>query len=112
MGSFNSVSAGAAATVSNCLIDASNAEIHFEEATFGNKLYYNLHLAGKAASMSNVIAVCSDSNVLLVSGADVNLTSPSAMLKESTVISTFNRDIWTTVDGILMFKNQATIATE
>lgn len=112
MGSFNSVAAGAAATVENCLVDASNAEIHFEEAAVGNTRYYNLHLAGKAASMSNVIAVCPDSKVLQTSGADVNLSALSGMLKESAVISTFNREIWTTVDGILMFKKQAAIEVE
>ena len=106
MGSFFSVEAGTKATVKNCLVDASAAEIAVEYSG-NNKDVININLVGKASNVQNAIALCPDTRVLETSGADIERLTYNDLIAESELMEPFDKTYWTTVDGIPMFVKQA-----
>lgn len=107
VGSFFSYGAGSHATVRNCLIDASAANINLEIVKTNGELTNNIALMGKATNVENVIVLCPDANVLKTSGADVTKKSYLDLIAEPNLFANFDSSIWTTVEGIPMFVNQA-----
>lgn len=106
-GSFFTQVAGSNATVKNCLIDASAADIRVEKSVYNGKTSYPIKLSGVAASTENVITICPNQALLDCSGADVNKHTYTEVIAEGGMISDFDSTIWTTVEGIPMFVNQA-----
>jgi len=107
MGAFFTRASTLNATVRNCLIDASAAEIYLEEAKKNGKSSYNIKLAGTAPTMENVIAICPHEIVLSMSGATVKKANYSEILSTANLMNNFDPTVWTTVEGIPMFVKQA-----
>lgn len=107
MGSFFSYAAGIKATVKNCLVDASAADIGLEYGNYNGVKTSNMCLVGKATLVENVIALCPDTRVLETSGADIQRLTYNDLIAESELMAEFDPSIWTTVQGIPMFVNQA-----
>lgn len=107
MGSFFSFSAGINATVRNCLIDASAAEITLESSIKTGTKLYNVKMAGAAKNTENVILICPDKIVLDTSNADITRYSYTEIIEDSKLFNAFDRTIWTLENGIPMFVKQA-----
>ena len=107
MGSFFTKGAGNSARVVNCLVDASAAEITFEVGSYAGKPTYAVRLVGLATNVENVIALCPDTRVLSVSGADIQRANYLDLVAEQGLVAPFDKTYWTTVEGVPMFKNQA-----
>ena len=107
MGSFFTMRAGSNANVKNCLIDASAADITLEESKYNGVTTFPIHLSGAAENVENVIVLCPNQKLLDISGADVKRLTYNEVIAEDGLISTFDKSIWTTVEGIPMFVNQA-----
>ena len=107
MGSFFSCAAGARATVKNCLVDASAADITLETGMYNGAKTMNVCLVGKAKNVEKVIALCPDTRILENSGADIQRQTYNDLVAESELVEGFDKTIWTTVQGVPMFVNQA-----
>lgn len=107
MGSFFSYASGNNATVRNCLVDASAADITLEKGSYNGNDTYNVRLAGTAKNVENVIVLCPDDIILGLSGADVTRYSYLDLIAEPKLMDKFDKTLWTTVEGIPMFVNQA-----
>lgn len=106
-GSFFADQAGSHALVRNCLVDATAADINIEIVDVKGNPTNNLKLAGSAANVENVVVLCPDANVLKASGADVQRKAYVDVINDSGLFKSFDKTIWTNVDGIPMFVNQA-----
>lgn len=109
MGSFFTYKCGPNATVKNCLIDASAAEISYERDTAKDGTFvYDVCLAGMAPHTSNVVVVSSNDDLLGYSGGDIQRNSYVELQAESEdLFSKFDKTIWTIKQGLPMFVNQA-----
>lgn len=107
MGSFFSRKAGTNANVKNCLIDASAADITVEHGKYNGQTRLSIKLVGSATSIENVIVICPNQEVLNASGADIKKFTNVDAMSDAKLMKNFDEEIWTTVDGIPMFKNQA-----
>ena len=110
MGAFFCSQSGSAATVRNCVVDASNAEIIVTRSTVtGNT---NIRLAGNSdtkkngnVKMENVITICSNGEVLVDAGSDIKMESFDELVANPAYASVLTGEVWTSVNGIPMFKN-------
>lgn len=108
MGSFFSWKSGSNATVRNCLVDASAADITVEKGTYKGEELFNIKLAGTAKNTENVVVICPNQEVLAYSGADITRLTYNDVMKETDLFKNFDREIWTlTEEGLPMFVNQA-----
>ncbi len=107
MGSFFSMQAASGATVKNCLVDVSSAEIFYGQGTWLGEKQYDVKLIGSASNVSNVILICADDTLLEYSGANVKKHSYVEAAADDTLLSEFDDAIWTTVNGVPMFVEQA-----
>lgn len=110
MGAFFCSQSGSAATVRNCVVDASNAEITVTRSTVtGNT---NIRLAGNSdtkkngnVKMENVITICPNGEVLVDAGSDIKVESFGELAANPAYAAMLTGDVWTSVNGIPMFKN-------
>ncbi len=109
MGSFFTYRCGVNATVKNCLIDTSAADISYVRETAKDGTFmYDVRLAGAAPLTSNVVVVCQNDGLLGYSGGDIQRKSYVDMLTESDdIFSKFDKTIWCVEQGVPMFANQA-----
>lgn len=109
MGSFFSFKCGPNATVKNCLVDASTAEISYARTIAKDGTFvYDVCLAGMAPHTSNVVVVSSNNDLLGYSGGDIQRNSYVELQTESEdLFSRFDKTIWTIKQGLPMFVNQA-----
>lgn len=107
MGAFFTQRAGANANVKNCLIDASAADITVEKGMNSGKQTISIKLAGLAEKVENVIVICPNQELLDASGADITRLTYNEVIAEGGLINNFDSSIWTTLEGIPMFINQA-----
>ena len=106
-GSFFADRAGSRAVVRNCLVDATAADIAIEIVDVKGNPTNNLKLVGSVANVENVVVLCPDANVLKASGADVQRKSYVDVVSEPGLFKSFDKTIWTNVEGVPMFVNQA-----
>lgn len=112
MGAFFTSQSGSGATVRNCFVDASNAEILLVRSTVtGNS---NVRLVGNTdtkknglVKMENVVAVCADGEILVDSGADTQVSNFNELSTNPSIAEGFTGDVWASVNGIPMFKRLA-----
>ncbi|MBR2646353.1 MAG: Ig-like domain-containing protein [Clostridia bacterium] len=107
MGSFFTTLAGPNATARNCLIDASAADITKEVGEYNKAPTFNIRLAGAPSKIENVVTLCPDDDVLSKSGADIKKHSYVELLEGTDIFASFDQSIWTKVEGVPMFANQA-----
>ena len=109
MGSFFTYKCGPNATVKNCLIDASAADISYVRDTAKDGTFvYDVRLVGAAPHTSNVVVVSSNDDLLGFSGGDIQRNSYAEMRAESEdLFSKFDKTIWTVEQGLPMFVHQA-----
>ena len=108
MGTFFSYIVGNNATVRNCLVDASAAEINIQRGVYNGIKTNNLGLVGKAPNVENVIAICPNEEVLKESGADIKVHTYTELMRDTSVFDEFDSSIWTVTEhGVPMFVNQA-----
>ena len=94
--------------VRNCLIDASAADITLESGvTDSGKTNINVKLMGTAKNVSNVVVLCPNQTILNNSGADVNKLNYVDLMNDIEMFNKFDQSIWTTVENVPMFVNQA-----
>ena len=110
MGAFFCSQSGSNATVKNCVVDASNAEIMMVRSTVtGNT---NIRLAGNSdekkngnVKMENVITICPKGEVLVDAGSDIKLETFDELAANPAYAAVLTGEVWTSVNGIPMFKN-------
>ena len=110
MGAFFCSQSGVNAMVRNCVVDASNAEIMMVRSTVtGNT---NIRLTANSDSkkngnvkMENVITICPNLEVLVDAGSDVKVETFEELAKNPAFAEALKGDVWTSVNGIPMFKN-------
>lgn len=103
MGSFFSFEAGSNATVRNCLVDASTADVTYVSKGGDSDVL----LVGRVNKVENVIAICPNGELLECSSASVKAKTYTSSVLSADLFEEFDSSIWTVKDGVLTFINQA-----
>ena len=94
---------GSMARVRNCIVDASQATIIWDETTEARYKWYSIALAGTASIMENVMVFCPNEALAKASGAVLAYTSYDDFLKDGYAVSEYeawDAAFWTNINGI------------
>ncbi len=110
MATFFSRGAGVNATVKNCIVDASMAEISYETAIYEKTGVEecDLNLFGKAVNVVGSYVLCSDAKVLEHAGNATKLSGFAELSQQASVFEDYDKELWQFVNGTPMLTSMAT----
>ncbi len=107
MATFFSRGAGSNATVKNCIVDASMAEIVYETAVYKEVERCDLNLFGPATNVIDSYVLCSDAKVLEFAGNATKLSGFAELSKQVTLFEDYDETLWQFVNGVPMLSGMA-----